>query len=135
MVSDTQLMDSPSKTTGAGNGVVSFFRRTAMIAVLFLIGWLIARHQQGSIKGLPIPFLNVVSCIVVATATAVICLIAWRRSVVPFIAGLAGVFGIAGTQFAPYGGVLGFLIGCFVLQLSYERSLLIRKDANQTPMN
>ena len=94
-------------------------RWLALVPIVAGIVWLMAQHHHGGIKGIVIPFLNVIFCIVSASIAGFVCKRLWIGFAVPIVAGITGVFGIAGQFYGPYGGVLGFLVGCVVLILPF----------------
>ncbi len=111
--------------------VIRTLRWLAIVAVSILIVLLLIHHDKGRVKGTPVPLPNVISCFVVASVAAMICLFTWRRFMVPFVAGLAGGIGNADALSFPFAGVLGFLIGCFVLLVSSELGMPGRRDPDR----
>lgn len=94
-------------------------RWVAIATFLTAIAWLVVQHEHGRAKGTTVPFPNVLLCITCAYIAGFACKRFWIEFAVPFIAGIAGVFGIAETSSGPYGGVLGFLVGCLILLLPF----------------
>jgi len=97
------------------------FRLLALLAIATAIFWWINEHHHGRAKGTPIPFSNVLLCLLSATVAGLICKRYWIEYAVPFVAGVAGAFGIFEPLSGPYGGVLGFLVGFFILVLPFDR--------------
>jgi hypothetical protein len=99
----------------------AYTRSLALIGVSAVVVWLCSHHEHGGVKGRCVPIPNIVSCIVVAAAAALLCKRFWLAFAVPFVSGVAGVFGAAGPFYGPYGGVLGFLVGLWILLLPFGR--------------
>ncbi len=89
-------------------------RGVLLVAVVTAIVQLLSNHGHGGMKGIAIPLENVFICMACACVAAFICKRLWIGIAVPFVAGIAGVFGIAGQFYGPYGGAIGFLVGCVV---------------------
>ena len=97
------------------------FRLLALLAIAAAIFWWINEHHHGRAKGTPIPFPNVLLCLISATVAGLICKRYWIEYAMPFVAGVAGALGIFESLSGPYGGVLGFLVGFFILVLPFDR--------------
>ncbi len=90
-------------------------RWLAIAAVLVLLLLLCLQHEHAGMKGRCVPIPNLASCILVTAEAAFLCKRYWHSLAVPFVAGIAGVFGIAGQLYGPFGGVVGVLIGILVV--------------------
>jgi len=97
------------------------FRLLVMLVIAAAIFALIDQRQHGRAKGTPIPFPNVLLCLMSAGVAGLVCKRYWIEYAVPFVAGVAGALGVFEPLSGPYGGVLGFLVGCLVLLLPFER--------------
>ena len=92
-------------------------RWLAFIGVSGLVAWLYWRHEHGGAKGMAVPVPNVAACVVAAAVAAVLCRRFWLAFAAPLVSGLAGVFAIAEPRYGPYGGLLGILVGIWILLL------------------
>ncbi len=96
-------------------------RYIVIAVVIALLGIVIGQHEHGAIKGMPVPIANVLFCMFAAAVAAAICRFRFNRLAgwiaTPFVAGIAGAFGILGESYGPYGGVVGLLVGIIVLAL------------------
>ncbi|MCU0979792.1 MAG: hypothetical protein MUF25_11575, partial [Pirellulaceae bacterium] len=95
----------------------SAIRWLAFFGVSGAVVWLCWQHEHGGAKGMAVPVPNVAACVVVAAVTAVLCRRFWLAFAAPFVAGLAGVLAIAEPRCGPYGGLLGILVGIWILLL------------------
>ena len=99
----------------------SAIRWLGFIGVSGAVAWLCWQHEHGGAKGLAVPVPNVVSCVVVAALAAVLCKRFWLALAAPLVSGLAGVLAIAEPRYGPYGGLLGILVGIWILLLPVAR--------------
>ena len=102
-------------------------RCVAAFAASAILVWLGLHHADGGLKGAYIPLPNLAVCIVVAATAGIVCTRAWSAIAAPALAGIAGVFGIGGQLYGPFGGIVGLLVGLIVVlvpfpwQISRER--------------
>ena len=89
-------------------------RKIVLAFVIIMLAVLCALHHHGRTKGGYVPLIYVVSAVLCAVIAALICL-RFSRTATPFVAGIAGAFGIIDPFSGPYGGVLGLLAGLLVL--------------------
>ena len=101
-----------------------------LVIAAAILAW-IAQHRHGRAKGTPIPIPNVALCLVIAGVAGSVCKRYWLPIAVPFVAGIAGAFGIFEPHSGPYGGILGLLVGCLVLLLPFGRRR--RVSSEETP--
>lgn len=98
-------------------------RCIVIAAVGVLLAMVVRNHDHGAIKGMPVPMANIVYSVVVSVVVAAICKMRFKRlagrMATPFVAGIAGSFGILSASYGPYGGILGLLVGTIVLLLPF----------------
>lgn len=100
------------------------------VTLVAAITWLIMQHVHGGTKGLPIPVFHVFLSMLSAFVAAVMCKRYWLSFAVPFVASIAGAYGIAGPLYGPYGDVLGFLVGGLVLTLPLWSSRACKESSD-----
>ena len=94
--------------------MLSLLRFLAIVPLFCGIAWLIEQHHHGGMKGTALLLQNVIACVLVSFVAALICKQFWLLIAASFVAGVYGAR-ISG----PYGGVLGLLVGSFVVLLSF----------------
>jgi hypothetical protein len=84
------------------------------LAAIVALAIVCSQHATGGVKGAYIPMPNVAESILIAAIAAIACIRYWRPFPAPFVAGIAGAFGILDFRFGPYGGIVGFLTGLLI---------------------
>lgn len=90
------------------------FRLAAFAAIIVLLVYVLQQSDHGRSKGTPVPFPNLVACLVLALVAAIVTRRCWSVIFVPFVAGIAGSFGTFDQFCGPYGAVVGLLVGSLV---------------------
>lgn len=109
--------EAPNTDRGCCPWLGQFSRWAAITVVAVALLWLCLQHGHGRAKGTYAPLPNMAASMCLAAAAAFLCKRYWLTMAAPFIAGIAGVFGIGDPHCGPYGGVLGLLVGLLMVLL------------------